>query len=308
MVIEVIPQPSPQGHWVIAGWQGCDGTAGDLCFINAGATTSAPFQGCRAASEFTLDEGPYNLRVRATDRSGNVATTSPQAFQIIDTQLLSGPPDFHAGKAPTFRFATLAGFSFDCSLDSTTLVDCGNKLADGTLSKAFADLPEGTHTFRVRARNGADFDHVPVERTWTVDTVSPDTSLDVLTGPPEGVITSLLTANFAFAADEPASFQCQIDGQGFAPCSSPVGFGDLAFGPHSFQARARSIGPATSTPRPRRGTGGSRRSTTTATASTSGPTATTATRPSTPAPPTFRSTASTRTAGAATSPTSRGSS
>ncbi len=42
----------------------------------------------------------------------------------------------------------------------------------------------------------------------------------------------------AVAADEPATFECSLDGAGFAPCSASVSYANLHPGRHSFQARA----------------------------------------------------------------------
>jgi hypothetical protein len=56
-------------------------------------------------------------------------------------------------------------------------------------------------------------------------------------------------ASFSFRATERgASFSCELDGAGFAPCSSPALHGGLAPGPHVFAVRATdpagNIGPA----------------------------------------------------------------
>jgi len=209
-------------------------TSGFECSVDNGAFTP-----CTRDTPFTLPEGPHQIRFRGHDRSGNVgATTAPQNFNIIDTALVSGPPDFHSSKDITFKFSTLAGFSFDCSLDDAALADCGNKQPDGTLTRSFSNLPEGPHTFRVRARNGADLDHVPIERTWTVDTVPPDTGLDPNVGPDDGDVTTLLNAAFSISANEPASLQCRLAPADFGACGPQVSFADLPFGQHSFQARA----------------------------------------------------------------------
>jgi hypothetical protein len=41
-----------------------------------------------------------------------------------------------------------------------------------------------------------------------------------------------------FSANEPATFQCQLDGGSFSPCSSPKGYARLATGVHRFAVRA----------------------------------------------------------------------
>jgi hypothetical protein len=62
--------------------------------------------------------------------------------------------------------------------------------------------------------------------------VAPETSLDAATWQPE--------ATFAFSSPDylVEGFECELDGGGFGPCSSPVHFGPLAPGAHEFQVRA----------------------------------------------------------------------
>jgi hypothetical protein len=67
------------------------------------------------------------------------------------------------------------------------------------------------------------------------DTTAPDTSL---TSAPSGSTTST-SASMAFTATEAAStFQCRVDGGGWATCSSPASYSGLAVGAHSFDVRA----------------------------------------------------------------------
>src|SRR5207249_3108475 len=67
------------------------------------------------------------------------------------------------------------------------------------------------------------------------DTTPPDTTLTAT--PP--AVTNSPSASFTFAATEAGStFQCALDGGGFAPCASPQTYSALAGGNHTFQVRA----------------------------------------------------------------------
>lgn len=75
--------------------------------------------------------------------------------------------------------------------------------------------------------------------SFTVTTPPPDTT------PPETVIdsgpsgsVSETSATFTFSANEPATFQCALDGAAYASCSSPVTFNNLSFGAHTFRVFA----------------------------------------------------------------------
>jgi hypothetical protein len=97
-------------------------------------------------------------------------------------------------------------------------------------------LAGGSHTFQVRATDPAgNTDPTPASFTWTVDTAAPDTTLTAT--PP--AVTNSPGASFGFAASEAAStFECTLDGGGFAPCTSPQNYSGLAGGNHTFQVRA----------------------------------------------------------------------
>ena len=54
----------------------------------------------------------------------------------------------------------------------------------------------------------------------------------------EGGSTLSDSATFEFSSTEIATFECDLDGVGFAPCVSPQTYGGLEFGSHTFMARA----------------------------------------------------------------------
>jgi hypothetical protein len=75
--------------------------------------------------------------------------------------------------------------------------------------------------------------------TWSgappPDTTPPETT--ITSGPP-GTVRSA-SAGFAFSADEPGSgFECSLDGETFAACTTGVGYTGLALGLHRFEVRA----------------------------------------------------------------------
>ncbi len=220
-------------------WTANEPASGFTCSVDGAA-----FAACQSASSqtLTLPEGSHNLRVRGTDLSGNVtavADAPTTTFRIIDTALVSGPADFSNVKSPTFTFATLTGLTFDCSVDNVTLVDCGAKGVDNRGTKALTNLADGAHTFRVRARDGGDFDRVQVVRTWTVDTVAPDSALDPTSGPGEGALQAVNKETFKFTANEAGStFECRLDNAEFGACASGILVEQLTAGAHRFDVRA----------------------------------------------------------------------
>jgi hypothetical protein len=87
----------------------------------------------------------------------------------------------------------------------------------------------------VRAHDGAGNVSNPATRTWTVDTVPPDTTI---TGGPTGSTTAT-TATFTFTSTQsPATFQCSLDNAAFTACTSPNTYSGFAKGTHTFQVRS----------------------------------------------------------------------
>jgi Ca2+-binding RTX toxin-like protein len=69
------------------------------------------------------------------------------------------------------------------------------------------------------------------------DETPPETSIS--SGPAEGSTVDDPTPSFAFSSSETgSSFECQLDGGGFAACSSPYTTAALADEPHTFYVRA----------------------------------------------------------------------
>jgi hypothetical protein len=201
----------------------------------------AAFVACTTTSSHTVTvaEGSHTFKVKGADVSGNVGPeTAPASFRVVDTALVSGPGDFSNSTAPTFVFSSLVGTEFDCAVDAPPTTSCGPKGANGQGTKTFSGLTDGTHTFRVRAKDGADSDRVPLVRTWTVDTVPPTVTFVVGKGPNENALQSSATETFGLTASEQSTFSCRLDGAAFAPCSAQPTVTGLRNGLHRFEVRA----------------------------------------------------------------------
>ncbi|MDQ3275252.1 MAG: cellulase family glycosylhydrolase, partial [Actinomycetota bacterium] len=108
-----------------------------------------------------------------------------------------------------------------------TSSDIGSRLNHyGLVNYAGADKPAFT-AFRTAA--------LALAAPSPSDTTPPETTL---TGGPVGTV-EVSTANFTFTADEAgATFECSLDGGGWATCSSPKSLSNLAGGGHTFKVRA----------------------------------------------------------------------
>jgi sugar lactone lactonase YvrE len=118
---------------------------------------------------------------------------------------------------------------------------------------------DGTYSFDVAAdsSDGTDLNsrEAPANRPQLIldltvppgpDVTPPDTGV---TSGPSGV-TPDSSATFTFSATEAGStFECDLDGAGFATCASPAAYSGLVDGPHTFAVRATDpVGNTDATP------------------------------------------------------------
>ena len=165
---------------------------------------------------------------------GNPSPTPP-APPPADTT----PPNTHVDTAPA---ATI----YTNSATVTFSADEGGATFEGRLDgAAFAvvtspvtlnSLPDGTHTYEVRAKDAAgNADASPAQATWTVLAGPPDTTID--SSPPAATNSS--SATFNFSSNKPGStFAASVDGGAFAAVTGPLALMGLATGSHSFAVRA----------------------------------------------------------------------
>ncbi len=200
----------------------------------------SPFSPC--STQFTtdtLDEGSHTFRVRAIDRATNIdASPAARAF-VVDvtppqTAITSGPAQGSAitDTTPTFQSTvTETGSTRQCSLDGAPFTAC-------TSPTTLGPLADGQHTFRVRGVDRAgNLDPTPAGRTFTVDTVPPDTQ--ITGGPRDGGVAIVASPSFQFSSNETQStFKCRVDGGAAVNCNSGDSFGPLADGSHTFTVRA----------------------------------------------------------------------
>jgi len=104
---------------------------------------------------------------------------------------------------------------------------------NGRYEVTAAPLEDGTHQVTAVAEDAAgNRSGASDALSITVDTRAPATSLD-------SASTFADRAEFGFSADESgAGFECRLDNDAFAPCTSPRAYAGLPAGPHTFSVRA----------------------------------------------------------------------
>ena len=203
-----------------------------VCKLDNGAYSS-----CSSPKTYlSLPDGSHTFYVRAIDSAGNVDST-PESYSWTidtvspDTTITSYPPNPSNSSSGTFGFTcNEASCTFECKIDGGTYSSCSSP-------KTYSGLSNGSHTFYVRAKDSAgNVDSTPASYSWTIDTVSPDTT--ITSYPPNPSNSS--SAAFEFICnEEPCDFECKLDSGGYSSCESPKVYTELLDGPHIFYVRAK---------------------------------------------------------------------
>ena len=184
-----------------------------------------------------LSDGSHILTIRATDDAGNEESAALEFTWEIDTQapisqFVTTPLALTNSNTPTFEFgANENNVNFEVSLDGQNF---SSATSPHSITNALAD---GQHSFQIRATDAAgNTESIPVVFNWEIDTQAPTSQF---TNTPQSE-TSSTSAIFEFDADEDgATFEVNLDGQGFTSATSPFSVPEgLTDGEHAFQVRA----------------------------------------------------------------------
>lgn len=191
-----------------------------------------------------LGDGSNTVDVRATDRAGNVGSSSV-TFTVDtvapETQFSGALPGQVSGLdnnvAPSIGFSSEAGATFRCSIDNSAWLTC-------TSPRALAGLTDASHSFRVKAVDQAgNEDQTPATWTWTVDSTPP--AKPVVTSPVGGSTLSDNTPDIGGTAEPASTVTVRIDGSAIGTATT-AGDGSWSFtpstaipdGPHAITAIA----------------------------------------------------------------------
>ncbi|HYT11040.1 MAG TPA: DNRLRE domain-containing protein, partial [Mycobacteriales bacterium] len=259
------PQP-PSSTWTVdtvapdttidSGPQGAstsDSASFDFSSNEAGATfecslDGSAFAGCTSPAQYSgLADGSHAFQVRASDAAGNVDATPAERSWTVDTTVTDTTPPTVTLTAPAADVQTVGGqvtisadAADDVAIDHVVFLVNGTAVAvDGTSPYSVAwnsaTTADGPATITARAVDTSANETTSDGLTVTVDNTAPDTTID---SGPQGAVSSQ-SATFGFSSNEAGTtFQCSLDGSAFASCTSPVQYGGLADGSHTFRVRA----------------------------------------------------------------------
>jgi hypothetical protein len=187
---------------------------GDHIWIKAVASDEAGNTGASSVFEFVIDAVPAALQFTQGPAAGAVRRFTSESFTFSTSELLS------------FTQCT-ATRQTGVPIQKVETCEAGTPFE-------FDGLTDGPWKVQVMAQDVASNDTI-LERTWTVDTIKPNTRLT--SGPKRR--TKARKATFRFRSTETGSkFQCKLDRQRYKSCSSPKTVRRLKKGRHTMKIRA----------------------------------------------------------------------
>ncbi|MGC1375346.1 MAG: Ig-like domain-containing protein, partial [Anaerolineales bacterium] len=212
-------------------------------------TDGTGFSGCSSPLTYQtpLSDGSHTFQVRATDLAGNTTKASdiPSYTWVVDTIA----PDLTITAYPPAPPVTVlsSDFAFS-STDTTAIFMCMLGSTDNIIlppynqyypcsaHQTFTDLADGVYHLIVYSQDPAGNQSVPQEKTWELRqpprlTHPSNPSFDIV-------------QVFGFTSTSASSFECKLDWELFATCTSPVGYftegvsNPLSYGSHTFNLRA----------------------------------------------------------------------
>ena len=209
----------------------------DPGFLNAAAGDYSLRSGAAV-----VDQGDSSV-VTALDRAGNNrafdgdGNGSPipdmGAYELVDitapkTVITGGPSGRTNDRTPVFTFRSGADVTFQCQIDGAAYQSCSSPVTTTPLS-------DGAHSFTVgRSTRSSTSRPSPPSRSFTVDTVAPDTRFTKKA--PKRFFKKKVKFKFA-ASEAGAHFQCQLDGRAWRSCGATLKYG-VQRGRHTIAVRA----------------------------------------------------------------------
>ena len=128
-------------------------------------------------------------------------------------------------RSPSASAPTRRGLSSASSMAPASLPALHRRLT--------AASPTAATPSRCARGPGGQHRATPDSRTWTVDATGPVTT----SSSPTSGSTTGPSVSVTFSANETATFQCKLDGGGYAACTSPQPYGGLSGGSHTVSVK-----------------------------------------------------------------------
>ena len=222
------------------------------------------FSSSTTKSYSNLPNGSYTFQVKAKDQAGNEDPTPATRTFIVnytapdttppDTTITSGPSGTITTNSATFTFTGTDNITPTGNLVYATYLqgyDSGWSSFSSSTTKSYSNLPNGSYTFQVKAKDQAgNEDPTPATRTFIVNYTAPDTTPPdtTITSGPSGTITTN-SATFTYTGTDNVTstgnlvYATYLQGydSGWSSFSSSAtkSYTNLPNGTYTFQVKAK---------------------------------------------------------------------
>lgn len=222
------------------------------------SATFASCTGSTSQSYSNLPDGSRTFYVRAIDSVGNIGNPTSHTWTIdtappnttLDPNVGPTPDSATQNNDPVFAFTSRENDStFECNLTGPGMTDTAftacNTSPNTQITKSYTNLPDGTYTFKVRAKDQAtnvDTDYSDSTRTWTIDTLPP--AAPVINSPTDNFLSNSNDITVSGTAEANSEVEV-FDGGNAEDTTTADGSGnwsitlpDEAEGSHTYTAKA----------------------------------------------------------------------
>jgi hypothetical protein len=220
--------------------------------VKLDAAEFGPWTPDSCASFVSLAEGSHTVTVSARDEAGNIGAAARSFFIDLTppaATIVSGPAQgSFAGATVTYTWSGTDNLTAANSIVFSYRMDENVWSAFSTNKTAtFSALSDGSHTFKLRARDLAANIGDSIAVTFEVDLAPPETW--IVSGPAAGGVVDTTVARFSWAGSDdatPASdirYSYKIDAAAYSAFSTDTSatFANLADGSHTFTVKARDL-------------------------------------------------------------------
>jgi hypothetical protein len=183
--------------------------------IAIAAVVALLIAGTAAGILYARDGDDDGTTTSAATTGATTDTTTPPP-PLPTAEIVEGPPGLTNDPTAVFSFTAEGAARFECRLDDLGPESCESP-------KTYPDLDEVEHFFVVVPKTADGQPGQSDERSWTVDTTAPTTSIDK-------PVADSSTITVTFVANETATYMCWLDDRPPVTCVSPYTFPDLAAG------------------------------------------------------------------------------
>jgi len=183
-----------------------------------------------------LSEGAHLVAIYAQDALGNTSAPASVSwvtdYQAPVLQWESRSPESSrtTENSANFSFTANETSRFFCRINEAEAADCASPIS-------LNSLMDGTHRVEVIAEDAAGNQSDTLLHTWVVDSIAPTLTITAIS--PIATLTASRTLDLSFTTSEPALVKCQLDGNGYIPCSSVWQLSELTNGSHTVEMYAQ---------------------------------------------------------------------